>query len=95
MMNSHPLCDGKKRWVLAISQKHLRTLHATSRLSPRPRNGHQPRDLLVCHPHLKGLPPCCHVSAPRSALLKRGIRKHTSSSMQASFIEAGFMESVV
>jgi hypothetical protein len=30
MMNSHPLCDGKKRWVLAISQKHLRTLHATS-----------------------------------------------------------------
>jgi hypothetical protein len=41
------------------------------------------------------LPPCCHVTAPRSALLKRGIHKHNSSSMDAGFIEAGFMESVV
>jgi hypothetical protein len=95
MMNSHPLCDGKKRWVLAISQKHLSTLHPTRRLSPRPRNGHQPRDLLICHPHLKGLTPCCHHTAPRSALPKRGIHQQHSSSMDAGLIEAGFTESVV
>ena len=95
MMNSHPLCDGKKRWVLAISQKHLSTLHPTRRLSPRPRNGHQPRDLLICHPHLKGLTPCCHHTAPRSALPKRGIHQQHFSCMDAGLIKAGFMESVV
>jgi hypothetical protein len=41
------------------------------------------------------LPPCCHDTAPRSALLKRGIHQHNSSSMEAGLIEAGFMESVV
>jgi hypothetical protein len=41
------------------------------------------------------LPPCCHDAAPRLAILKRGIRQHTSSSMDAGFINAGFMESVV
>jgi hypothetical protein len=41
------------------------------------------------------LPPCSHDVAPRSALLKRGIHQHTSSSMRAGLIEAGFMESVV
>jgi hypothetical protein len=40
------------------------------------------------------LPTCCHDTAPRSALLKRGIHQHNSSSMDAGFIEAGFMESV-
>jgi hypothetical protein len=41
------------------------------------------------------LSPCCHDVAPRSACLKRGIHQHTSSSMEAGFIDAGFMESVV
>jgi hypothetical protein len=95
MMHANPLSDGKKRWVLAISEKHLRTLHPARRLGSRPRNGHQPHDLIICHPHLNGLPPCCHDTAPRSALLKRGIHQHNSSSMDAGLIEAGFMESVV
>jgi hypothetical protein len=41
------------------------------------------------------LPPCSHDVIPRSDLLKRGIHQHTSSSMLAGFIDAGFMESVV
>jgi hypothetical protein len=95
MMHANPFSDGKERWVLAINQKHLRTLHPARRLSPRPRNGHQPRDILIRHPHLKGLSPCCHDTAPRSALLKRGIHQHDFSSMHAGLIQAGFMESVV
>jgi hypothetical protein len=95
MMHAHLSSNGKKGWALAISQKHLRTLHPARRLRSRPRNGHQPRDLLICHPYLKGSPPCCHDTAPRSALLKRGIHQHNSSSIEPGFIEAGFMESVV
>jgi hypothetical protein len=94
MMHANPLSDGKKRWVFAISQKHLRTLHPARRLGSRPRKHHQPRDLL-CHRHLKGLPPCSHDVSPRSPLLKQGIHKHISSSMLAGFSHAGFMESVV
>jgi hypothetical protein len=36
------------------------------------------------------VPPCCHDTNPRSGKLKRGIRKHASSSA-----DAGFTESVV
>src|SRR3984893_16021145 len=81
MMHAQPLSHGEKRWVLAISQKHLRTLHPARRLGSRPRKGHQPRDLLIRHRHLKRLSPCRHDVSPRSALLKRGIRQHTSGSM--------------
>jgi hypothetical protein len=41
------------------------------------------------------LPPGCHDVAPRSALPKRGIHQHTSSSIDHGFINTGFMESVV
>jgi hypothetical protein len=95
MVHANPLSYGKERRVFAISQKHLRTLHPARRLGSRPRKGRQARNVFICHHHLKGLPPSSHDVAPRSALLKRGIHKHNSSSMQAGFIEAGFMESVV
>ena len=36
MMHTHPMPDGKKGRVLAISQKHLRTLHPARRLGARP-----------------------------------------------------------
>jgi len=93
MMHANPLSYGKERWVFAISQKHLRTLHPARRLGSR--NGRQTRNVLICHGHLKRLPPSSHDVAPRSALLKRGIHQHTSSSIPAGFIDAGFMESVV
>jgi hypothetical protein len=41
------------------------------------------------------LPPCCHDTVPRSALLKRGIHQHNSSTMRPGLSEANFMESVV
>src|SRR3982075_2019231 len=85
MMHPPPLSDRKKRPVLAISQKHLRTLHPARRLGARPREGRQTRNVLICHHHLKRLPPCCHDVAPRSALLKRGIHQHTSDSIDAGF----------
>jgi hypothetical protein len=95
MMHPHPLSNGKKRRVLAISQKHLRTLHPARRLGARPWNGYQTRNVAICHRHLKRSPPRCHVAAPRSDLPKRGIHQHNSSSMDAGFIKAGFTESVV
>ncbi len=61
MMHTHPLSHSKKRWVLTISEKHLRTLHPARRLDPRSRNRHQPRDVLICHRQLKRLPPCCQL----------------------------------
>jgi len=94
MMHANPLTNGKKRRALAISEKHLRTLHPARRLSSRPRNGRQMRNVLLSHRHLKRSSPC-HDVAPRSDLLKRRIHQHTSSSIDAGLIEAGFMESVV
>jgi hypothetical protein len=95
MMHAQSLSYGKKRWVLAISEKHLRTLHPAQGLGSGPRKGRQPRNFLICHHHLKRLPPGCHDVAPRSALPKRGIHHPTSSSIDHGFINAGFMESVV
>jgi hypothetical protein len=94
MMHAHPSTNGKKRRALAISEKHLRTLHPARRLSLRPRNGRQVRNVLLSHRHLKRSPPCCPDVAPRSDLLKRGNHQHTSSSIDAGIIDAGFMESV-
>jgi hypothetical protein len=84
MMHPHPLSDSKKRRVLAISQKHLRTRHPARRLGARPRVGRRTRIVLICHHH-KRLPPCCHVAivAHRSALLKRGFQQHTFGSVDA------------
>jgi hypothetical protein len=81
MMHAQPLSHRKKRWLLAISQKHLRALYPARRLGSRARNGHQPRDVLIRHRHLDRLTPSCHDTAPRSANLKRGIHQHPSSSM--------------
>ena len=52
MMHAQPLSHRKKRWLLAISQKHLRSLYPARRLGSRARNRHQPRDVLIRHRHL-------------------------------------------
>jgi hypothetical protein len=95
MVHANPLTNGKKSPALAISQKHLRTLHPARRLSSRPRNDRQMRNVLLAHRHLKRSPPRCHDVAPRSALLIRGIHQRTSSSIDLGLIDAGFMEAVV
>src|SRR5260370_17057239 len=43
MMHANPLSYGKERWVFAISQKHLRTLHPPRRFGSRPRYARQTR----------------------------------------------------
>jgi hypothetical protein len=95
MMHANPQSYRKERWIFAIRQKYLRTLHPARRFRSRPRNGRQTPDFLFRYHHPKRLTPCCHDTAPRSPLLKRGIHQHTSSSIDAGFINAGFMESVV
>src|SRR5665647_3792144 len=66
MMHAQPLSYRKKRWLLAISQKHLRTLHPARRFGSRARHGQQPRNVAVIHRQLNRLPPSCHNTTPRS-----------------------------
>src|ERR1022692_3605297 len=66
MMHAQPLSHRKKLWLLAISQKHLRTLHPARRFGSRARNGQQPRNVAVIHRQLDRLPPSCHDTTPRS-----------------------------
>src|ERR1700751_6333917 len=66
MMHAQPLSHGKKRRLLAISEKHLRTLHPARRLGSRARNGQQARNLAVIHRQLDRLTPSCHDTTPRS-----------------------------
>jgi hypothetical protein len=88
MMDAKSLSHGKKRWLLAIGEQHLRP-PAARRLGPRPRKSRQSFNLLTGHRQLDRSPPSCHDAAPRSPNCKRGIHQQISRSM------IGFMESVV
>src|SRR6202043_2330659 len=66
MMHAQPLSHGKKRRLLAISEKPLRTLHPARRLGSRARNGQQARNLALIHRQIDRLTPSCHDTTPRS-----------------------------
>jgi hypothetical protein len=96
VMRREPVRHGKKRGILAVSEKHPSPFDAARPLGPRVRYACQLRNLLVGHRQLDRLPPSCHDATPRLANHRRGIHHDSSGSIHPDFSNAsGFMESVV
>jgi integrase len=68
-----PMRNGKKRRVLAISEKHSCSFDPARPLGPRARYVRQQRNLLVGQRQFDRLPPSCHDAAPRHVNDKRGL----------------------
>src|SRR3989442_5906872 len=95
MMRPELLRNGKKRWGLAVSEKHSCPFDPARPLGPRARHARQLRNLLVAHPQLDRLPPSCHDATPRHVNHKRGIHHDSSGSIRPHLSNSsGFMESV-
>jgi hypothetical protein len=58
MMQSQRSCDGKERWIFAVTQQY------TGSFNPRLRNRHQLRHIRIADRQLNHPPPCRHDLRP-------------------------------
>jgi hypothetical protein len=64
MMQSQRSCDGKERWIFAVTQQYTGSFNPARRFRPRPRNRHQLRHIRIADRQLNHPTPCRHDLRP-------------------------------